>query len=638
MASAAVLEAVAAAAAAVPSAAVKLAYGTAGFRARADVLDAVFLRMGMLAALRSAQTKTAVGVVVTASHNPIEDNGVKMIDADGGMLAQSWEKVRGARTGDAGGPPRSAQRGPTVLPPPHLGPSPTSPLLQYATELVDADAASVARQLEAIAAKEGIAWPLPAGASACVFVARDTRPSSRPLCDLTVRGARAAGATVRDYGLLSTPQLHFIVRAHNAHAPDGVACESGYYAELAAGYRELLAGAPARASARGPLHLDCAQGVGGPKARQLAGAMVGLVELLPRNTGETPGDVALLNEGCGAEHCQKARLPPSGFDAAADAGARLASLDGDADRLVYHYFRPASAAAPAAWRLLDGDKIATLAALFVSDQLRDLGLPTTATPTHHHAHGDDDGASDAAAAASKKARLDANASARAPVSVGVVQTAYANGASTAFIRGKLGLPVPLAKTGVKFVHHAALGYDVGVYFEANGHGTVLLHPAFLARLAAMDAGSLGLAPALARARLLAAARLINQAIGDALSDAMFVEGVLALKNWSVADWDALYEDLPSRQAKLAVSDRASFVTTPDETRLVAPAALQAAIDALVAAVPSGRAFVRPSGTEDVVRVYAEAHSQAAADELALAVARAAHALGGGVGVPPAKVA
>jgi hypothetical protein len=104
MASAAVLEAVAAAAAAVPSAAVKLAYGTAGFRARADVLDAVFLRMGMLAALRSAQTKTAVGVVVTASHNPIEDNGVKMIDADGGMLAQSWEKVRGgARTvGDAG--------------------------------------------------------------------------------------------------------------------------------------------------------------------------------------------------------------------------------------------------------------------------------------------------------------------------------------------------------------------------------------------------------------------------------------------------------------------------------------------------------------------------------------------------------
>ena len=35
-----------------------------------------------------------IGVMITASHNGIEDNGVKMIDADGGMLAREWEKVR----------------------------------------------------------------------------------------------------------------------------------------------------------------------------------------------------------------------------------------------------------------------------------------------------------------------------------------------------------------------------------------------------------------------------------------------------------------------------------------------------------------------------------------------------------------
>ena len=44
-------------AASVPNAPIKLAYGTAGFRARAELLDAVFLRMGMLAALRAVQTK-----------------------------------------------------------------------------------------------------------------------------------------------------------------------------------------------------------------------------------------------------------------------------------------------------------------------------------------------------------------------------------------------------------------------------------------------------------------------------------------------------------------------------------------------------------------------------------------------------
>lgn len=48
-----------------------------------------------------------------------------------------------------------------------------------------------------------------------------------------------------------------------------------------------------------------------------------------------------------------------------------------------------------------------------------------------------------------------------------------------------GVPVAMAKTGVKFVHHEAEKYDVGVYFEANGHGTVLFKDKVLARLTDM---------------------------------------------------------------------------------------------------------------------------------------------------------
>jgi phosphoacetylglucosamine mutase len=49
---------------------------------------------------------------------------------------------------------------------------------------------------------------------------------------------------------------------------------------------------------------------------------------------------------------------------------------------------------------------------------------------------------------------------------------------------------------------------------------------------------------------------------------------------------------------------------------------------------AGRSFVRPSGTEDVVRVYAEAVSQEAADQLAKDVARLVHKHAGGVGPAP----
>ena len=38
------------------------------------------------------------------------------------------------------------------------------------------------------------------------------------------------------------------------------------------------------------------------------------------------------------------------------------------------------------------------------------------------------------------------------------------------------MEVACVPTGVKFLHHRALEFDVGVYFEANGHGTVVFSP------------------------------------------------------------------------------------------------------------------------------------------------------------------
>ena len=123
------------------------------------------------------------------------------------------------------------------------------------------------------------------------------------------------------------------------------------------------------------------------------------------------------------------------------------------------------------FHLLDGDRIATLAASFIGDLSRQAGL------------GD-------------------------KLNVGVVQTAYANGASTNYIEKHLKLPVVCTPTGVKHLHHAATRFDVGVYFEANGHGTVVFSASALRTIHTHEPSSPAQADAIAT--LIALTELINQ--------------------------------------------------------------------------------------------------------------------------------
>jgi phosphoacetylglucosamine mutase len=179
---------------------------------------------------------------------------------------------------------------------------------------------------------------------------------------------------------------------------------------------------------------------------------------------------------------------------------------------------------------------------------------------------------------------------------------------------------------VKYLHHAAQKLDIGVYFEANGHGTAIFSHNTLNTIKNYEPKSPSEAENLEILR--ACIDLINQAVGDALSDFLLVEVVLAHKRWGPQEWLATYTDLPNRLLKVLVNDRNIFKTTDAERKLTKPDGVQSQIDKEVQKFRQGRSFARASGTEDAVRVYAEAATKAEAEDLARKVAEIVKAAGG----------
>jgi len=159
------------------------------------------------------------------------------------------------------------------------------------------------------------------------------------------------------------------------------------------------------------------------------------------------------------------------------------------------------------------------------------------------------------------------------------------------------------------LHHAASKYDVGIYFESNGHGTVLFSQIFH-ELVRSRRDNETRRQTVARKRLAALARIMNPSVGDALSDLLAVMGVLYLGGNGTASagrWAGMYRDRPTRQRQVRVGDRGVVMTNATETRVTSPSILQRVLDLESRAMARGgaggaglppRCFVRPSGTED----------------------------------------
>ena len=157
-------------------------------------------------------------------------------------------------------------------------------------------------------------------------------------------------------------------------------------------------------------------------------------------------------------------------------------------------------------------------------------------------------------------------------SIGFVQTYYANYSSSEYLKNTFAMDPLFAATGVKNLHEKAEHYDIGIYFEANGHGTVIFNEEYIDKLDALlksktaiiDSPGVQEKPEL-KADLeeyfrylsfyVDACKLSNPSVGDAICVFLLFELALHYLKMEYQDTLKLYTDLESLTSKIAVKTK-----------------------------------------------------------------------------------
>ncbi|ETO30383.1 hypothetical protein RFI_06739, partial [Reticulomyxa filosa] len=377
-----------------------------------------------------------------------------------------------------------------------------------------------------------------------IFIGRDTRPHSSRFAKLLIRACQsvACEVLVRDFGEVTTPQLHYLVRYANRQHICATVESQQYLDNTCDAFFKCLqaSGAKKGVKLNGDLVVDCANGVGGIAFQQLCTL---LDDTLNIHLVHIPSPEWKVNHECGAEHVQEKTPHVIGNW----RQARLASVDGDCDRLIYYYVDQRNHL-----HILDGDKQMCLFFTFLKKFLDQANVSLTVSLL---------------------------------ICLCILFQIFFFLQIFActhmwymiyYLKKVLNIEPVCTKTGVKYLHLEAIRYDVGLYFEANGHGALLIRDTAIEKLEQkLSDTNTTSKEKQAVEMLLLCHRLSNQAVGDALTGLLLVELSLHVLQWTIAQWNAIYQDRPSSLTAMKVNDRKVFETTNAEQTCVKPVGLQA---------------------------------------------------------------
>ena len=106
-----------------------------------------------------------------------------------------------------------------------------------------------------------------------------------------------------------------------------------------------------------------------------------------------------------------------------------------------------------------------------------------------------------------------------------------------------------------------------------------------------------------------ACRLSNPSVGDAICVFLLFELALFYLKKNYNDTLAMYKDLESLTSKIAVKAKEKLRVNDIEDKVLEPEGLQKTIEGIIEKHKGKKAFLRASGTENVLRLHVEAETQ-----------------------------
>lgn len=199
------------------------------------------------------------------------------------------------------------------------------------------------------------------------------------------------------------------------------------------------------------------------------------------------------------------------------------------------------------------------------------------------------------------------------IKIGIICTAYSNGSTLLFIEDFLKknqsenfIELKIVKTGVKYLQEEAEKFDLAIEIESNGHGKVSHRNDYkISKLLSHCETTNDIFTIELMIHFL---NLFNPTVGDSISLLLAIECSLYSLQLSLKDWKRLMTPLHYSYLKLKVYDKNIYKCNESETKLISPSFVQDFLDELNEKYKSYlcRCFIRPSGTEDILRVYCEA--------------------------------